>query len=93
MIDKLKQKWGVNNLNLTLIVCTFAFGGSLCGFLARNLLLLIEIEKGSIQYIALYILAMTLLWPVSVITVSIFLGQFKFFKNYLIKIYHKIFSK
>jgi hypothetical protein len=91
MLEKLKQKWGVNNLNLFLIICTFALGGSLCGYLGRKLLFFIGIEKGSIQYIISYIIAMTLLWPLSVITISIVTGQFSFFKNYLAKIFKRFF--
>jgi len=92
MLDKLKTKWGVNNLNLVLILCTFALGGSLCGFLGRKALGLIGLEKGEILYWPSYILAMTLLWPLCVISVSIVTGQFTFFKNYLKKIKTKLFG-
>ncbi|MFN5848201.1 MAG: DUF6787 family protein [Chitinophagales bacterium] len=90
MLDKLKTKWGVNNLNLFLILCTFALGGSLCGFLGRKVLGLIGLGKGEILYWPSYIFAMTLLWPLCVISVSIVTGQFKFFKNYLKKIFRRI---
>lgn len=89
MFERLKTKWGVNNINLFLILCTFAIGGSLCGFLGRKLLILIGVEKGNVTYVIAYILAMTILWPFSVITVSMLTGQFKFFKNYLAKIFRK----
>jgi len=89
MFQKLKTKWGVNNLNLFLIICTFALGGSFCGFLGRKILTLIGIEKGSLVYIIGYIIAMTILWPFCVITISIFLGQYSFFKNYLKKIFKR----
>lgn len=93
MLDRLKQKWGVNSLNLFLILCTFALGGSLCGYLGRNILYLIGIQRGTFVYILLYIITLTLLWPLSVITVSLFLGQFSFFKNYLTKIKNRLLNK
>lgn len=89
MLNRLKTKWGVNNLNLFLILCTFAIGGSLCGFLGRKSLGLIGVDKSTSFYFPLYIIAMTLLWPLCVITVSIVTGQFTFFKNYLKKIFKR----
>jgi hypothetical protein len=89
MIEKLKKKWGVDTLNLVLILCTFAIGGSLCGYLSRKGLFLVGVSKEDWFYIPIYILTMTLLWPLTVITVSIFFGQFVFFKNYLRKILKK----
>ena len=91
MLERLKTKWKVNNLNLFLILCTFAFGGSLCGFLGRKLLLLVELERGTVFYWISYIVAMTMLWPLCVITVSLLTGQFAFFKNYLKKIFKRFF--
>ncbi|MFY7861863.1 MAG: DUF6787 family protein [Chitinophagales bacterium] len=92
MFEKLKQKWGVNGFNLTLILITFAIGGSICGRLARYLLGFFNIEAWSLSFILLYVLLMTLLWPISVISVSILTGQFRFFKNYLAKIARRIFK-
>jgi hypothetical protein len=93
MLDKLKTKWGVNNLNLFLIICTFALGGSLCGFLGRQVLGFISLEKGNVFYWPSYILAMTILWPLCVISVSIITGQYTFFRNYLKKIFSRITNK
>lgn len=81
----LKNKWKVNNLQLILILCTFAIGGSLCGYAARQLLSFLELDKNILWFI-LYIVFVTILWPVAVILVSIPLGQFPFFKNYLQRI-------
>jgi formyltetrahydrofolate-dependent phosphoribosylglycinamide formyltransferase len=88
MLKKLKQRWGVNELNLVLIIATFAIGGSLCGFVGRKLLLLTNLEKG-FMWIVLYVILITLLWPISVLVVSIPLGQFKFFRKYIRKIWRK----
>ena len=85
MYEKLKKHWGVNGFNLMLILTTFAFGGSLCGYAARRLLLLVNIDKGFI-WILIYLLTVTILWPFAVLLVSIPFGQFNFFKGYINKI-------
>jgi hypothetical protein len=36
MFEKLRQKWKVNVLQLVLILCTFAIGGSLTGYAAKK---------------------------------------------------------
>ncbi len=92
MLEKLKKHWKVNGVNLVLIIATFALGGSLCGFAGRKILLLTNLDKG-FSWLFLYILLVTLLWPLSVILVSIPLGQFAFFKKYIIRIWNKITSK
>lgn len=89
MFEKLKQRWKVNGLNLVLIIATFALGGSLCGYTGRKFLMLAALEKG-VLWIVLYILLITLLWPLCVLLISIPLGQFAFFKKYLIKVWSKI---
>ncbi len=86
MFHKLQQKWKVNGLNLLLILFTFALGGSLCGILARKIMGFTNLEKGA-SWVALYIVIMTLIWPLCVLFVSIFLGQFTFFKKYISKIF------
>ena len=92
MFEKLKARWKVNTLNLLLVIATFALGGSLCGYAGRKLLLLTNLEKG-VAWIILYILLVTLLWPVCVLLISIPLGQFAFFKNYIIKVWKKLSGK
>ncbi len=85
MFNKLQQKWKVNGVELILIFCTFALGGSLCGYAGRRLLVLTGLEKGAL-WIILYMLLITLLWPLCVLLISIPLGQFGFFKKYVSKI-------
>ena len=92
MLQQLKQRWKVNTLNLILILCTFAIGGSLCGYATRKILTLLPIEKGVI-WIILYFILLTLLWPLCVLLISFPLGQFLFFKNYLIKVGKRLFQK
>jgi formyltetrahydrofolate-dependent phosphoribosylglycinamide formyltransferase len=89
MFEKLKQRWKVNGLNLVLIIATFALGGSLCGYAGRKLLMLAGLEKGAL-WIVLYVVLITLLWPVCVLLISIPLGQFAFFKRYLVKVWRKM---
>jgi formyltetrahydrofolate-dependent phosphoribosylglycinamide formyltransferase len=64
-------------------------GGSLCGYAGRKLLLLTGLDKG-VFWFTLYIVLVTLLWPLCVLLISIPLGQFAFFKNYLVKVWGKI---
>ncbi len=92
MFQKLKDRWKVNTLNLVLIISTFAIGGSLCGKAGARLLELGGLQK-NFSYWFIYVLLITLLWPLFVITVSIPLGQFSFFKNYLLHIWQRISGK
>jgi formyltetrahydrofolate-dependent phosphoribosylglycinamide formyltransferase len=92
MFEKLKQRWKVNGFNLILIITTFAAGGSLCGYAGRKLLSLTNLDKDAI-WIFIYILLVTILWPIAVLLVSIPLGQFGFFKRYIGKIFKRFGSK
>jgi formyltetrahydrofolate-dependent phosphoribosylglycinamide formyltransferase len=85
MFKGLKRRWQVNGINLALILCTFALGGSLCGFAGKKLLAITGLEKGWL-WILLYVIVVSLLWPFCVLLVSIPLGQFSFFQQYLNKI-------
>jgi hypothetical protein len=89
MFVKLKQKWQVGWLQFVLIFCTFALGGSSCAKLGSWLLSYILTEK-SVLYWIIYVPLVTLLWPICVLLISIPLGQFKFFSNYLKRIWSKI---
>ena len=92
MFDKLKDRWKVNEVNLLLIIATFALGGSLCGYTGRKILMITGLEKGAL-WILFYVLLITLLWPVCVLLISIPLGQFTFFKRYIIKVWNKMSGK
>jgi len=89
MLEKLKARWKVNSINLVLVIATFALGGSLCGYAGRKILLLTNLEKGAL-WVILYIILVTLLWPLCVLLISIPLGQFTFFKKYILKIASKM---
>lgn len=92
MFDGLKNKWKVGGWQLLLILCTFALGGSMCGYLGRKVLSLFPLEKGVLWFIV-YILLITLLWPICVLVISIPFGQFAFFKNYLQRIWKRMTGK
>ena len=85
MFDKLKKKWNVTGVQLVLILCTFAIGGSMDGFISRRIMTLIPLDKGVLWWV-IYIVILTLLWPLCVLLISIFFGQFRFFKNYLARV-------
>jgi formyltetrahydrofolate-dependent phosphoribosylglycinamide formyltransferase len=92
MFKRLKEKWKVSWLQFVLIFCTFALGGSLCAKLGRWLLELVHLENTVVYYI-IYIPLITLFWPICVLVVSIPLGQFNFFKNYLLRVWGKIYQQ
>ncbi len=84
MFERLQKKWKVNGTRLFLIFCTFAIGGSLTGFLGKKLMNLLAIEERWL-WIFIYIIIVTVLWPITVLAVSVLFGQFKFFTGYLKK--------
>jgi formyltetrahydrofolate-dependent phosphoribosylglycinamide formyltransferase len=91
MLDRLKKKWNVNGLQLTLILCTFAIGGSLTGYTARKLLGVLSVEQRWL-WIIIYILFLTMIWPIAVYLISFPFGQSRFFTRYLKKIGKRFFG-
>jgi uncharacterized membrane protein len=89
MLKRIREKWNVGKWQLTVILLVFAMGGSFCGYLSRQVLGLFEIEDTTFR-IPLYILLVTLLWPICVIVISIPFGQFFFFRNYLKRVFRRI---
>lgn len=89
MFEKLQSKWKVSAGRLLLILITFAVGGSLCGIAGRNIMGLTKIEKGVLWFVV-YVMVVTVIWPLCVITVSIPLGQFVFFRNYIRKLFGRM---
>lgn len=85
MFKKLQLKWKVGLWRLILILCTFALGGSLTGYLGRWVLLQLPIYNRTLSII-LYVLIVTLIWPLTVLAVSLIFGQFDFFTAYLKRI-------
>jgi formyltetrahydrofolate-dependent phosphoribosylglycinamide formyltransferase len=89
MFERLQKKWKVTGLQLFFIICTFAIGGSLTGYAARKVMPFLSIDQKGL-WILVYIILITLLWPLAVIIVSIPFGQFSFFNKYIHKIGKKI---
>jgi formyltetrahydrofolate-dependent phosphoribosylglycinamide formyltransferase len=67
-------------------------GGSLCGYLGKKLLSFTELEKGLLWFV-IYVIAITILWPICVLMISVPLGQFNFFKKYLLRIWKRVSGK
>jgi folate-dependent phosphoribosylglycinamide formyltransferase PurN len=88
-ISKLQEKWGVGSVQFWLIILTFALGGSLSGRLTSFLIKLVILEKNWAFWL-IYPLLLTILWPISVLFVSLFTGQFRFFKGYLGRVASKL---
>jgi formyltetrahydrofolate-dependent phosphoribosylglycinamide formyltransferase len=84
MFDRLQKKWKVSGTQLILILCTFAIGGSLTGFLGKKIMNYLSVEQDWLWAI-IYILLITIIWPMAVLLVSIPFGKFRFFANYIRK--------
>lgn len=89
MLHRLKEKWNVSWGRFALIFTTFALGGSACARVGSWLLSLVFEEKNA-GYWLLYIPVISLLWPLCVLAISVPLGQFFFFRNYLAKMGRRI---
>jgi hypothetical protein len=92
MFTRLKDKWQVSWLQFILIFTTFALGGSACARAGSWLLGLVLPEKNVVYWIA-YVPLITILWPFCVLFISIPLFQFRFFINYLHRIWLRITGK
>lgn len=76
MFERLQNKWKVNNLQLVLIISTFAVGGSSTGFIAKKIMNALPIDQDWI-WVTVYLLLMTIIWPIAIIIISIPFGQFQ----------------
>ena len=89
MFERLRKKWKVGGLQLTLILLTFAIGGSLTGFAGKKIMNWLAVQQDWL-WAVIYILIISSLWPLAVIIVSIPFGQYRFFMRYIKKIGTKI---
>ena len=89
MFNGLRKKWKVGGIQLALIIFTFAIGGSLTGFTGKKIMNELNIELDWLWAI-IYILLITIIWPMMVVIVSIPLGQYRFFTGYIRKIGEKM---
>ena len=89
MFERLQQKWRVGAFQIVLIILCFALGGSFTGYAARKIMDLLAVEEDWLWTIV-YLLVVTLIWPMAVLFVSFFFGQFKFFRSYVARLGQKI---
>ena len=89
MFERLRKKWKVGGLQLTLILLTFAIGGSLTGFVGKKIMNALSIQQDWL-WAVIYILIVTIIWPLAVIIISIPFVQFNFFIKYIRKIGEKM---
>lgn len=89
MFERLQKKWNVSGLHLALILCTFAIGGSATGFVGKKIMNALSIQQDWL-WAVIYILLVTIIWPLAVLIVSIPFGQFPFFIRYIKKIGEKM---
>ncbi len=88
MFEGLQKKWKVSGGRLALILCTFAIGGSVTGFAGKKIMNALSIQQDWL-WAVIYILLITIIWPLAVLVVSIPFGQFSFFTKYIRKIGEK----
>jgi formyltetrahydrofolate-dependent phosphoribosylglycinamide formyltransferase len=86
MFNSLKNKWKVSGTRLVLIIATFAIGGSLTGYAAKKIMNVLSIRQDWL-WTLLYIALIIILWPLAVILLSLFTGQYRFFRNYISRIF------
>src|SRR5215467_3273428 len=89
MFERLQQKWKVGPLQIVLIIICFALGGSLTGYSAKKVMDVLSIDKDWLWTI-IYIFLVTLIWPLAVLVVGVFFGQFGFFRGYVTRLGRKI---
>ncbi len=89
MFERLQKKWKVSGLQLALILCTFAIGGSATGFVGKKIMNALAIQQDWL-WAVVYIILITIIWPMAVLVVSIPFGQFKFFTGYIRKMGEKM---
>ena len=89
MFEKLQSKWKVGGVQLMLILLTFAIGGSATGFLGKKIMNLLAFKQDWLWTIV-YVLLVIIIWPVAVLIVSIFFGQYKFFSGYVRRLMVKV---
>jgi hypothetical protein len=92
MFQGLQKKWKVSGWRFFLVLLTFAVGGSLTGLVGKKIMNGLGVES-TVLYIIIYILIITIIWPLMVLLISIPLGQFPFFKKYISRIGQRLAGK
>jgi formyltetrahydrofolate-dependent phosphoribosylglycinamide formyltransferase len=89
MFKRLQQKWKVGPLQIIFIIICFAVGGAVTGFAAKKIMNVLLIRQDWLWAI-IYIVLVTIIWPIAVVTVSLFFGQFTFFSGYVLRLLRKL---
>ncbi len=89
MFERLQKKWKVGGLQLALIISTFAIGGSLTGYAGKKIMNTLAVQQDWL-WTVIYILLITIIWPLAVLIISIPFGQFPFFIKYIRKIGRRV---
>jgi len=89
MFSNLQRKWNVSGVQLALIIITFAIGGSATGFVAKKIMNALPVHMDWLWTI-IYIILVTIIWPIAVVIVSFFFGQYKFFSGYVRRLGEKM---
>ncbi len=84
MLKKLQKRWKVTAFQLVLVLCVFTIGGSLSGWVGKRIMDLLQLQN-RVLWVIVYIVVLTIIWPIMVFLVSIFFGQTRFFKSYIRK--------
>ena len=71
---------GVPSLFIFLVLCVFAIAGSATGWIGKIIMTRLAIDQAWL-WTAVYIVVITLIWPINVLIVSIPFGQFLFFPS------------
>ena len=89
MFKRLQEKWKVGPLQIIFIIICFAVGGTVTAFAAKKIMNVLLIRQDWLWAI-IYIGLVTIIWPIAVVTVSLFFGQFTFFSGYVLRLLRKL---
>ena len=93
-LGRLQDKWKLNSIvQVIVVLIIFALGGSTCAFLGKKIMPALGFETRGVLYWIIYVLIVTILWPLCVLMYSIILGQYAFFKKYLSQMGRRMIGK
>lgn len=96
MLERLRKKWKVTNLDLFLIFCVFGITGSTTAYISKVITKWVGVAGATTWSgdwwigLSLRIIMLIFGYQVIILIVSIPFGQFKFFLNYEKKILRKM---
>lgn len=90
MLQRLKQRWKVNGLQLFLILCVFALTGTTTAYLTRQVTYWLNLDSSNAWYWILKVVMLVFGYQVLILIFAIPFGQFSFFWNYEKKIWRRM---